>query len=318
MNNTATLTAPLPRNDGLPGNPARVAVVIEDDKDIREGVLQLLRASGFQAHPAATGREGVAAVRLHRPAVVTLDLTLPDIDGFEVARQVRQFSGAYIVMLTACTEELDTLLAFEAGADDYITKPFRPRELRARIQALLRRAHGQQRPASAAALTAPASEPVPPAVTHPAPASAPKTEPARHSSPALEHNGLVLHPATRTVWANGSRVLLTRTEFDLLLALMENSRTVLSKTRLAKNIRYQEYDTGAILTESDERVIEVHIANLRRKIGDHSRQQRWVQTVRGIGYRLTPAEQHGVPVSGPGPTPAPRSTRETLLAGTSR
>ncbi|MDP9696628.1 UNVERIFIED_ORG: CheY-like chemotaxis protein [Arthrobacter globiformis] len=103
---------------------SRVAVVVEDDPDIQDAVRQVLLASGFTVHPAATGLEGVAAVRLHEPAVVTLDLTLPDIDGFEVARQVRQSSDTYIVMVTARTEELDTLLGLESGADDYLTKPF--------------------------------------------------------------------------------------------------------------------------------------------------------------------------------------------------
>src|SRR5690349_10246383 len=118
---------------------SRTAVVVEDDQDIREAIQQVLVASGFTVYQASTGVEGVAAVRRHGPTVVSLDLTLPDIDGFEVARQVRQFSDTYIVMVTARSEELDTLLGLESGADDYVTKPFRPRELRARVEALMRR-----------------------------------------------------------------------------------------------------------------------------------------------------------------------------------
>ena len=122
---------------------SRVAVVIEDDQDIREVIRHVLLASGFAVYPAATGLEGVAAVRLHNPAIVTLDLILPDIDGFEVARQVREFSDTYIIMVTARNEELDTLMGLESGADDFVTKPFRPRELRARVEALLRRSRGR-------------------------------------------------------------------------------------------------------------------------------------------------------------------------------
>src|SRR3954453_14045355 len=143
----------------------RVAVVVEDDADIRDLVSVVLGSPGFDVHTAATGTAGIEAVREHRPAIITLDLSLPDIDGFEVARQVRQFSDAYIIMLTARAEELDTLLGLESGADDYLTKPFRPRELRARVTAMLRRPRGGQpaaAPAAGPAGAEPAAAPVPP------------------------------------------------------------------------------------------------------------------------------------------------------------
>jgi DNA-binding response OmpR family regulator len=279
--------------------------VVEDDPDIQDAVREVLLASGFTVHPAATGLAGVAAVRLHEPAVVTLDLTLPDIDGFEVARQVRQFSDTYIIMVTARTEELDTLLGLESGADDYLTKPFRPRELRARVEALLRRARDL-----------PATEPVIPAGAAPlagslgvgasgAPAEAdPVQGPAatarsemHHRSATMdragpfEHNGLRLDPATRTIRIEGSEVDLTRTQFDLLLALLRAGRVVRTKTQLACGVRPGEYDTGAFISEAEERAIEVHIANLRRKLSDDPRRPRWVETVRGVGYRLAPPAQ---------------------------
>ena len=117
----------------------RAAVVVEDDGDIRDLLVSVLTQAGFAVHAAGTGTAGVELVRAHCPLVTTLDVSLPDIDGFEVARRVRTFSGTYIVMLTARDEEIDTLMGLDAGADDYVTKPFRPRELRARIQAMLRR-----------------------------------------------------------------------------------------------------------------------------------------------------------------------------------
>ncbi len=117
----------------------QVAVVIEDDQDIRELIGVILSQAGFEVHCASTGADGVEAVRAHHPDIVTLDLGLPDINGFEVARQIRAFTDTYIIMLTGRADEMDTLLGLESGADDYLTKPFRPRELRARIGTMMRR-----------------------------------------------------------------------------------------------------------------------------------------------------------------------------------
>src|SRR4029079_5472392 len=116
-----------------------VAVVVEDDEDVRNLVEAVLSQAGFEVHSAARGREGVDVVRAREASVVTLDVGLPDIDGFEVLRRIRQFSDAYVVMLTGRDEELDTITALQGGADDYIVKRSRPRELRARITAMLRR-----------------------------------------------------------------------------------------------------------------------------------------------------------------------------------
>ncbi len=112
----------------------RVALVIEDDGDIRQLLEVVLRQGGFEVHSAGTATEGVRLAEEVSPDVITLDVGLPDFDGFEAARRIRLVSDAYIVMLTAQGEEVDTLLGLEAGADDYIVKPFRPRELRARIR----------------------------------------------------------------------------------------------------------------------------------------------------------------------------------------
>ncbi|WP_143753256.1 response regulator transcription factor, partial [Clavibacter michiganensis] len=120
----------------------RVALVIEDDGDIRQLLEVVLRQGGFEVHSAGTATEGVRLAEEVSPDVITLDVGLPDFDGFEAARRIRLVSDAYIVMLTAQGEEVDTLLGLEAGADDYIVKPFRPRELRARISAMMRRPRG--------------------------------------------------------------------------------------------------------------------------------------------------------------------------------
>src|SRR4051794_11673862 len=125
----------------MPASPDRVAVVIEDDADIRNLLEAILAQAGFTCHVADDGASGIDAVREHQPILTTLDISLPGIDGFEVARRIRAFSSTYIVILSARDEEIDTLMGLDAGADDYLTKPFRPRELRARIEAMLRRDH---------------------------------------------------------------------------------------------------------------------------------------------------------------------------------
>lgn len=272
----------------------RVAVVIEDDEDIRGLLGALLTQSGFEVHEASSGAEGVDAVEARDPTLVTVDLGLPDIDGYEVTRRVRRFSDAYLLMLTARSEEIDTLMGLDAGADDYVVKPFRPRELRARVEALMRRPRaGRVAPSGQAAPVASAPSPV---TTAPAPATvAPVAAPAAGSvEPFLELSGLRLVPSLHEVWVDGELVALTPTEFLLLMDLLQARRVVRSKEQLCRVLRDEEPDSGTYVSASDERSVEVHMGNLRRKLGDDPRTPRWVETVRGVGYRAV-----GVPVTGP-------------------
>ncbi|MBP1234388.1 DNA-binding response OmpR family regulator [Arthrobacter sp. PvP102] len=248
---------------------SRVGLVIEDDHDIRELVRVVLVQAGFDVQVASSGAAGVVAAKELNPAVITLDLGLPDIDGFEVARQIREFSDAYIVMLTARAEELDTLIGLESGADDYLTKPFRPRELRARVAAMMRRPRSTSD--SSAAGKAPAV--------------------AADTGRTLTHNGLEFSYEARTVSVDGRELHLTRTEFDLLHALLEAGRMVRTKSELVRRLRDEPYDVGGYISEADERSVEVHMGNLRKKLGDSPQNPRWLQTVRGVGYRLAPAER---------------------------
>jgi two-component system OmpR family response regulator len=245
-----------------------VAVVIEDDADMRNLLEVVLLQSGFSVHTAADGREGVEVVRRQLPSVVTVDVGLPDIDGFEVLRRIRQISDAYIVMLTGRTEEMDMVTALNSGADDYITKPFRPRELRARIATMMRRPRQQ-----ASGVTSPGSAPAP---AQPQDAS------------VLRYNGLTLNTRTRTVTVRGAPLGLTRSEFDLLHDLMRRAGAVRSRSALVRVVRGDFYRDDTYVSESDERAVEVHIGNLRRKLGDDPDSPRFVQTVRGVGYRLRP------------------------------
>jgi DNA-binding response OmpR family regulator len=225
------------------------AVIIDDDADIRALIAELLRQSGFEVTEAANGADGLAAVRKVEPDVVTLDLNLPDLDGIEVCRRIREITDAYVVMLTGRPDEIDRLMGLEIGADDYLTKPFSPRELRARIAAMLRR----PRSGSAAAPGAPAE--------------------------SVRHGGLEVDIEGRLAMLDGVELDLTRTEFDLLATLLSGPRRVWPRETLLRTV----WGTDWV---SDGHLVEVHMANLRRKLGDDPRSGRYIRTVRGVGYRL--------------------------------
>lgn len=259
----------------------RTAVVIEDDADVRNLLAAILNEAGFHAIPAGTGIEGINAVREHEPILTTLDVSLPGIDGFEVARRIRSFSDTYVIMLSARNEEIDTLMGLDAGADDYLTKPFRPRELRARIEAMMRRhksvwGHRADRPEADTNGSAP-----PAVVDDPAPTADP---PAGDSTGWLTHNGLRINGDMWLCDLDGAPVELTRSEFDLLLTLMAGKRRVISKDTLALVLRGEA--PGGYVSDSDRRAVEVHMANLRRKLSDNATSPRYIETVRGVGYRI--------------------------------
>jgi two-component system OmpR family response regulator len=323
------------------GGVTRVAVVVEDDDDIRHLLETVLSQAGFQVIAAGNGQDGIDAVRRYEPIVTTLDVNMPGIDGFETARRIRAFSNTYIIMMTALSEEIDAMQGLDAGADDYIIKPFRPRELRARIEAMLRRPRAMsdgdaaaaptqappiqyvpQAPAASAPDTAtagPAANNYVPAgrstyqprsaATHAAPEAAayspgsstpppvsdeqsdvggPTPPPlARDGNGWLEHNGLWLNVETRLVQMDNKELELTRSEFDLLGGLMESGRRVRTKADLVLLLRGESYVTSHFISEADKRAIEVHMANLRKKLQDTAQTPRWVETVRGVGYRMT-------------------------------
>jgi DNA-binding response OmpR family regulator len=246
-----------------------VALVIEDDTDMRNLIEGVLLQSGFNVHTATCGREGVEKVRAIHPNIITLDVGLPDIDGFEVLRRIRGISDAYVVMLTGRIDEADVLNALQAGADDYIVKPFRPREMRARIAAMMRRPRG---PGGG-------GQPLPPNPGPPAPAPA-------DGEPVLRHDGLSLDCKRRTASVDGLELELTRSEFDLLLELLRAAGAVLTKAELVRAVRGKYFAEDAFIGDSDERAVEVHITNLRRKLSEDPEEPRWLQTVRGVGYRL--------------------------------
>ena len=259
----------------------RVAVVIEDDADIRNLLRAILAQGGFTCYTAETGDEGIEAVREHQPILTTLDISLPGIDGFEVARRIRAFSSTYVIMLSARDEEIDTLMGLDAGADDYLTKPFRPRELRARIEAMLRRYH----------LPGLTEAGTPVGTSDGAGHQRGGGSVVEDEEPGwLEHNGLRINEEMWLCDVDGAAVELTRSEFDLLLAIMQGARRVISKDSLALELR-GEYATTGYVSDSDRRAVEVHMANLRRKLNDPVGSPRFIETVRGVGYRLADARR---------------------------
>jgi DNA-binding response OmpR family regulator len=223
-------------------------LVVDDEAPLAGAIAEYLRREGFEVTIAHDGDTAIATARRDAPDLVVLDLMLPGIDGIEVCRQLRQFSTAYVIMVTARDGEIDKLLGLSMGADDYLVKPFSPRELVARVRAMLRR---------------------------------PRT-PEPSDTPSLRrHGGLALDPDARIVQVDGETVELTRTEFDLLLALFDRPRAVLTRTQLLD----AAWGVGWI---GDEHVVDVHVGHLRTKLGDDAATPRFIRTVRGIGYGLGP------------------------------
>jgi DNA-binding response OmpR family regulator len=242
---------------------SRTAVVIEDDEIVRDLLVDLFESAGFRAFGAASGSEGIDAVLAHDPLITTVDINMPGIDGLETTRRVRDRSATHIIVVSALTDEADAVLALSAGADDFVAKPFRAREFRARIDAVLRRVTGS--PADAVPAPVPDSPDAP-----------------------LVHADLVVDRATRTAEVAGVDVGLTRTEFDLLTALLESGRRVRTREELVRVTRGERgRDASDEVSDVEARSIEAHITKLRRKLGEDPAAPRYIETVRGVGYRLT-------------------------------
>jgi DNA-binding response OmpR family regulator len=224
-------------------------LVVDDEVPLAGVVASYLLREGYTVEQAHDGPSAVAAARSNAPDLIVLDVMLPGFDGIEVCRQVRTFTDAYIIMLTARDEEIDKVVALSTGADDYLVKPFSPRELIARVKAMLRRPRNPAIPGEA--------------------------EPA----PTLAFADLTLDPAARVVLQGGVPVDLTRTEFDLLEALIVAPRAVLSRRQLTDEVWGSDWF-------GDDQIVDVHIGHLRRKLSDDATQPRYVRTVRGVGYGM--------------------------------
>ncbi|WP_043497088.1 response regulator transcription factor [Georgenia sp. SUBG003] len=222
-------------------------LVVEDEAPLARLVVSYLERETFEVRSTGDGADAVALTRRWNPDVVVLDLGLPGMDGVEVCRQVRTFSDCYLIMLTARAEEVDKLVGLSVGADDYLTKPFSPRELVARVRVLLRR---PRRPSGNGEPDAP-----------------------------LTFGALEIDVAGREVRLTGEPVELTRTEFDVLTALAARPRMVFSREQLIEAV----WGPGWV---GDEHLVDVHIGHVRRKLGDDPSDPVFIRTVRGVGYRM--------------------------------
>lgn len=222
-------------------------LVVDDDANLLELVEGYLTREGYHVLTATDGVTALETARSQRPDLVVLDVMLPGLDGIEICRQLRHFSDAYVLMLTARSEEIDKIVGLAVGADDYLTKPFSPRELVARVKAMLRRPRQQ--------------------------ASA-----ADNETPPLRIGELVIDEMQHAVTVEGRPVPLTAREFALLLTLAHHPGRVFTRTQLLERVWGNEY--------YDEHVVDVHVANVRKKLDEVSGAGHVVDTVRGVGYRL--------------------------------
>jgi two-component system, OmpR family, response regulator BaeR len=241
---------------GLPLSSSTVAsrriLVVEDDAKIADMLSNYLQVAGYGAEVCGNGLQAVASIQSQAPALVLLDLMLPGLDGLAVCQAVRRFSAVPIIMLTARVDEIDRLLGLDTGADDYICKPFSPREVVARIKALLRRAEG----ALADALTG-------------------NTIGVNVQSPAA----FQINEAGQHINWCGKPLPLTPVEFRLLRALLLRPGQVLARARLLDSLHEDMRDTG-------DRAIDSHIKNLRRKLEQAGASDAGIASVYGVGYRL--------------------------------
>jgi DNA-binding response OmpR family regulator len=224
------------------------ALIVEDEKNLVTLLRGYLEREGFDVHEAFDGLAALEVARGVNPDVVILDWMLPKLDGMEVLRELRRFSDAYVILLTARTEEVDRIVGLSTGADDYLTKPFSPAELVARIRAMLRRPRSGARNA------------------------------AEEEAP-LRVGELTVDFARREVWLGKEEVSLTALQFDLLATLASRPGLVFSRRQLLERVWGDDYF-------GSDHVVDVHIANLRKKVEEDPSDPRYVQTVRGVGYRF--------------------------------
>jgi two-component system, OmpR family, alkaline phosphatase synthesis response regulator PhoP len=222
-------------------------LVVEDETSIASFVALYLKNAGYTVKTAATGGEALKQVGVDQPSLVVLDLNLPDIDGIEVCRRIRKSADVPIIMLTARDEDVDKIIGLEVGADDYLTKPFNPRELVARVKSVLRRAAPDRK---------------------------------NLESAQIQHGDLAVDAGRREVHVGDQEIQLAPKEFDLLWELLDHRGLVLTRDQLLERVWGYTF-------AGDTRTVDVHVRQLRRKLGDASP----IVTVWGVGYKVAPARE---------------------------
>ena len=221
-------------------------LVVDDERTVTEVVEKYLLREGFEVAVAGDGAEALRLARVWGPDLMILDLRLPGLDGLEVCRRLRQHTRLPIIMLTSRSEETDRVVGLELGADDYVVKPFSPRELVARVKSVLRRA---------------------------------SADPRQDAGGTLWFDGVAINPLTRTVNVNGAAVQLTAKEFDLLFHLALHRGQVFTRSQLMDQVWDYEY-------AADPSTVTVHIRRLREKVESDPVRPRLIKTVWGVGYKF--------------------------------
>lgn len=227
-------------------------LIVEDEASIREVCKRYLEREGYEVLTAADGVKGWQLFNYHHPDLIILDLMLPYKDGWQLCEEIRQQSDVPILMLTARGEERDRILGLTIGADDYLTKPFSPRELVLRVQVILRRIHKTA-----------------------------QSKPENKSSEIIEFPDLRIDPVTRSVCSYSKQIDLTVKEFELLCLMAKHPKQVFSRMQLIDLIWDSQY-------EGDASVVTVLVSRLREKLEKKPSKPRWIHTVWGIGYRFDP------------------------------
>jgi len=224
---------------------AQTVLVVEDEASIASFISLYLKNAGYRVKAVSSGGDALAQVELEQPALIVLDLMLPDMDGIDVCRRIRQRKDIPILMLTARDEDVDKIIGLEVGADDYMTKPFNPRELVARVKSIPRR-----------------------------------STPARRASESaqIQHGDLRVDSGRREAHVGDEEIQLAPKEFDLLWELLDHRGLVLTRDQLLERVWGYTF-------AGDTRTVDVHVRQLRRKLGDASP----IVTVWGVGYKVAPA-----------------------------
>jgi two-component system OmpR family response regulator len=244
----------------------QLILIVDDDANLREIVRFALEKEGFASVQAADGKQALAAFAEQKPTLVILDIMMPEMDGTEVCRQIRKTSELPIIFLSSKDDELDRILGLELGGDDYITKPFSPRELAARVKAIVRRAAARAAPAEAPAAASAGS------------AAAPASSAVADDS--MRHGALRLDLTTYKGYWQEREVVLTAMEFGLLKALMSHPRKVFTRDELMT----RAYDDNTVVSD---RTIDSHVRRIRRKFSAVGLDP--IETVTGFGYKMASA-----------------------------
>ena len=222
-------------------------LVVDDEESIRKVVQAYLEAENFEVYTASDGSQGLASFRRYQPDFVILDIMLPGMDGLEVLQHIRRESEAYVMLLTAKSEEMDRVIGLTVGADDYLTKPFSPRELVARVKTILRRDRAYQPDSAAVEVYT---------FTH-----------------------IILDNTRHILTRDGEEIDLTPLEFEVLKVLIQHAGRVLSREQLLEQVWGQNF-------YGEARVVDVHIGHIRQKLEPDPANPQYLVTVRGIGYRF--------------------------------